>query len=117
MPVQETVLAELCGLGWKGKHSLLLDRKRGSAFHLGGILLSLDGVDRRLLAMLQDDAPPTRGGSLPALLASLVALFPVAGCTLLSMRAAFVMAYAPWPFSIVPMPVKHPLTILMLLLL
>lgn len=47
---------------------------------------------RDAIAMLQDDASPTRGGSLPALLASLVPLFPVAGCTLLSMRAAFVMA-------------------------
>lgn len=46
LPVQETLLAELCGLGWKGRHSLLLDRKLGSAFHLGGILLSLEGVDR-----------------------------------------------------------------------
>jgi len=46
LPVQETLLASLCGLGWKGRNTLLIDRKRGSAFHLGGILLSLEGVDR-----------------------------------------------------------------------
>jgi epoxyqueuosine reductase len=45
LPVQEVRLAELCGLGWRGRNGLLLDRKAGSAFHLGGILLSLEGVD------------------------------------------------------------------------
>jgi len=51
LPVQETLLAQICGLGWKGKNTLLIDRKLGSAFHLGGILLSLEGVD-----------PPPRSG-------------------------------------------------------
>lgn len=45
LPVQEVRLAELCGLGWKGRNGLLIDRRKGSAFHLGGILLSLEGVD------------------------------------------------------------------------
>lgn len=46
LPVQEVELAALCGLGWRGRNTLLIDRRRGSGFHLGGILLSLDGVDR-----------------------------------------------------------------------
>jgi 6-phosphogluconate dehydrogenase len=37
-------LAVQAGLGWRGKNTLLLDRA-GSAFHLGGLLLSLDGVE------------------------------------------------------------------------
>lgn len=40
----EVELAVAAGLGWRGKNTLLLDRK-GSAFHLGGLLLSLDGVE------------------------------------------------------------------------
>jgi len=40
----EIELAVAAGLGWRGKNTLLLDRK-GSAFHLGGMLLSLDGVE------------------------------------------------------------------------
>ena len=45
LPVQEVHLGVLCGLGWKGRNGLLIERSKGSAFHLGGILLSLDGVD------------------------------------------------------------------------
>ena len=41
----EIELALAAGLGWRGKNTLLLDRK-GSAFHLGGLLLSLEGVDQ-----------------------------------------------------------------------
>ncbi len=40
----EVELAVLAGLGWRGRNTLLVTRK-GSAFHLGGLLLSLDGVD------------------------------------------------------------------------
>ena len=40
----EVELAVQAGLGWRGKNTLLLDRA-GSAFHLGGLLLSLDGVE------------------------------------------------------------------------
>ena len=40
----EIELAIAAGLGWRGKNTLLLDRK-GSAFHLGGMLLSLESVD------------------------------------------------------------------------
>lgn len=46
LPVAEVHLAETVGFGWRGRNSLLLDRRRGSAFHLGGIFLSLDGISR-----------------------------------------------------------------------
>jgi epoxyqueuosine reductase len=40
----EIELAIAAGLGWRGKNTLLLDRK-GSAFHLGGLLLSLESTE------------------------------------------------------------------------
>lgn len=40
----EVELAVQAGLGWRGRNSLLLTRE-GSAFHLMGLLLSLDDVD------------------------------------------------------------------------
>ncbi len=40
----EVELAVFAGLGWRGKNTLLLDRG-GSAFHLGGLILSLEGVE------------------------------------------------------------------------
>jgi 6-phosphogluconate dehydrogenase len=39
----EVELAVQAGVGWRGKNTLLLDRG-GSSFHLGGLLLSLEGV-------------------------------------------------------------------------
>lgn len=42
-PLLEVELAQRAGLGWRGKHTLLLDRGAGSMFFLGEILL-----DRRL---------------------------------------------------------------------
>ena len=41
-PVYETGLAENAGLGWKGKHSLILSRGAGSWFFLGELLVDLD---------------------------------------------------------------------------
>jgi epoxyqueuosine reductase len=41
-PVMEVELAQASGLGWRGKHSLLLNREAGSTFFLGGILTTLD---------------------------------------------------------------------------
>ena len=41
-PVMEVELAQTSGLGWRGKHTLLLNRDAGSVFFLGGILTSLD---------------------------------------------------------------------------
>jgi epoxyqueuosine reductase len=40
-PVMETPLAVKAGLGWRGKHTLLLNRERGSYFFLGEIYTSL----------------------------------------------------------------------------
>lgn len=51
-PVYETGLAEQAGLGWKGKHSLLLSRGAGSWFFLGELFTDLD---------LPPDSPPPQG--------------------------------------------------------
>jgi len=40
-PVQEVALAAMSGLGWRGKHSLLLTRDAGSYFFLGEIYTDL----------------------------------------------------------------------------
>lgn len=40
-PVMERPLAEKAGLGWTGKHSLLLDSKDGSWFFLGELFINL----------------------------------------------------------------------------
>jgi epoxyqueuosine reductase len=40
-PVMEVALAEKAGLGWRGKHTLLLNRSVGSMFFLGEIYTSL----------------------------------------------------------------------------
>ena len=40
-PVMEIPLAVKAGLGWRGKHTLLLNRERGSMFFLGDIYTSL----------------------------------------------------------------------------
>jgi len=40
-PILERPLAEKAGLGWTGKHSLILDEKGGSWFFLGELLINL----------------------------------------------------------------------------
>ena len=40
-PVMELPLAEKAGLGWRGKHTLLLNREAGSMFFIGEILIDL----------------------------------------------------------------------------
>ena len=40
-PVMEVALAEKSGIGWRGKHTLLLDRSAGSFFFLGEIYTDL----------------------------------------------------------------------------
>lgn len=41
-PVYETGLAEKAGIGWKGKHSLILNRQAGSWFFLGELFIDFD---------------------------------------------------------------------------
>ena len=41
-PVMEVSLAAASGLGWRGKHTLLLSRDAGSLFFLGELFVSLD---------------------------------------------------------------------------
>ena len=41
-PVMEVALARRAGLGWRGKHTLLLSREAGSMFFLGELFVSLD---------------------------------------------------------------------------
>ncbi|HET7730622.1 MAG TPA: tRNA epoxyqueuosine(34) reductase QueG [Usitatibacter sp.] len=41
-PVMEVSLAQRSGLGWRGKHTLLLSRDAGSMFFLGELFVSLD---------------------------------------------------------------------------
>jgi epoxyqueuosine reductase len=40
-PVMEQALAQKAGMGWRGKHTLLLSRSAGSMFFLGEILIDL----------------------------------------------------------------------------
>lgn len=47
-PVMERAWAKKAGLGWVGKHSLLLNRKSGSFFFLAELIIDLD---------LEEDAP------------------------------------------------------------
>jgi epoxyqueuosine reductase len=50
-PVMEVSLATHAGLGWRGKHTLLLSREAGSYFFLGELFVALD---------LARDAPTTQ---------------------------------------------------------
>lgn len=40
-PVMEVALAEQAGLGWRGKHTLMLNRDQGSVFFLGSLFTDL----------------------------------------------------------------------------
>ncbi|MEF3193921.1 MAG: tRNA epoxyqueuosine(34) reductase QueG, partial [Halothiobacillaceae bacterium] len=51
-PVYETGLAEQAGLGWKGKHTLVISRGAGSWFFLGELFTDLD---------LPPDSPSPQG--------------------------------------------------------
>ena len=56
-PVLEVALAREAGLGWRGKHTLLLTRDAGSYFFLGEIYtdlpLPVDRAGQRALRQLQ----------------------------------------------------------------
>ena len=45
-PIFERPLADACGLGWTGKHTLLINRQAGSFFNLGELFISLDLVEK-----------------------------------------------------------------------
>ena len=61
-PVMEVALAEKAGLGWRGKHTLLLNREAGSTFFLGEIITDLP--------LPTDDASSTHCGSCSACISS-----------------------------------------------
>lgn len=44
-PIFEKAIAHHAGLGWEGKHTLLINRHAGSFFNLGELFISLDLVD------------------------------------------------------------------------
>ncbi|MDO4895951.1 MAG: tRNA epoxyqueuosine(34) reductase QueG [Moraxella sp.] len=44
-PIFERAIAEHCGLGWTGKHTLLINRHGGSFFNLGELFVSLELSD------------------------------------------------------------------------
>lgn len=46
-PVLEVELARRCGLGWRGKHTLLLNREQGSMFFLGVLLTDMPIAPQR----------------------------------------------------------------------
>lgn len=64
-PVLEVELAQKAGLGWRGKHTLLLSRDAGSLFFLGEIFvdvpLPVDVDDGRASGHAHDDNGPGRG--------------------------------------------------------
>jgi epoxyqueuosine reductase len=53
-PVLEVELAKRCGLGWRGKHTLLLNREQGSMFFLGVLLTDMPIEPLRFAAELAE---------------------------------------------------------------
>jgi epoxyqueuosine reductase len=66
-PVAEATLAVQAGLGWRGKHTLVLQRQAGSLFFLGEIYLNIDLSQNEEMA--SPDRPPhagSKGVSVPS---------------------------------------------------
>jgi epoxyqueuosine reductase len=57
-PVLEVEIARRCGLGWRGKHTLLLNRGQGSMFFLGILLTDMPLAE---MAMAADPPESTAG--------------------------------------------------------
>lgn len=66
-PVLEVELARQCGLGWRGKHTLLLNREQGSMFFLGVLLTDMP-LDERSAPMAQPESPDGHCGTCTACL-------------------------------------------------
>jgi epoxyqueuosine reductase len=61
-PVLEVELARRCGLGWRGKHTLLLNRQQGSLFFLGVLLTNMPLPETQFEPALEE-APQGHCGS------------------------------------------------------
>ena len=61
-PVLEVELARRCGLGWRGKHTLLLNRQQGSLFFLGVLLTNMPLSETHFEPALEE-APQGHCGS------------------------------------------------------
>ncbi|MFZ9102349.1 MAG: tRNA epoxyqueuosine(34) reductase QueG [Burkholderiaceae bacterium] len=64
-PVMEVSLAQAAGLGWRGKHTLLLHRERGSMFFLGVLLTDLTMAQWQANAPHQNGSPDAPSGVSP----------------------------------------------------
>ena len=76
-PVMEVALAEKAGLGWRGKHTLLLNREGGSAFFLGEIYTDLP-IAVPAIEPVTHTSPPSSRRAGPGAWRS--AIFPPANC-------------------------------------
>lgn len=66
-PVLEVELARRCGLGWRGKHTLLLNREQGSMFFLGVLLTDMP-LDEISAQSVQPESPDGHCGTCTACL-------------------------------------------------
>ena len=66
-PVLEVELARRCGLGWRGKHTLLLNREQGSMFFLGVLLTDMP-LDEVSYPAEQTESPDGHCGTCTACL-------------------------------------------------
>ncbi|WP_411190436.1 tRNA epoxyqueuosine(34) reductase QueG [Paraburkholderia sp. B3] len=65
-PVLEVELAQKAGIGWRGKHTLLLQRDAGSLFFLGEIYVDLPlPTDAETAGSIVADSPAARAPAVP----------------------------------------------------